>query len=67
MATKKIGSAKREVNHDATHGVIETMKPFVNFGVKAMALLGTALVHIVKNIPKPDNHSRSKNDKVIKI
>ena len=67
MATKKIGSAKREVKHDATHGVIETMKPFVNFGVKAMALLGTALVHIVKNVPKPDSHPRSKNDKVIKI
>ena len=68
MANKKIGTAKQEVNHDATHGVIQTMKPFVNFGVKALTVLGTALVYIVKNIPKPEaNKPKSKSTRVIKI
>ena len=68
MTNKKIGTGKTTVKHDDGHGVVEVMKPFVTFGVKAMTLLGSALVHIVKNVPKPDNHtSRSKKDKIIKI
>jgi hypothetical protein len=68
MANKKIGTAKQEVNRDATAGVIGTMKPFVNFGVKALAVLGTALVFIVKNIPKPEGAKpKSKDNRVVKI
>lgn len=68
MDNKKIGSGKSQATRQTNqHSVIEVMKPFVYFGVKAMAVLGTALIHIVKNIPKPDIHKANKGGKVIKI
>jgi len=68
METKKIGTNKAEAVKANEHNVIEVMKPFVTFGVKALGLLATTLVHIVKNIPKPDSHKpASKNDRIIKI
>ncbi|TSD67483.1 hypothetical protein FFF34_008850 [Inquilinus sp. KBS0705] len=67
MERKKIGTNKAAVKHSEGHGVIEVMKPFVHFGVKAMAFLGSALVHIVKNVPKPDSKPTRKNNKIIKI
>jgi hypothetical protein len=69
MDNKKIGTGKAEAAHNSNHNVIEVMKPFVSFGVKALTLLGSVLVHIVKNIPKPHDHKQApkKNDKVIKI
>ncbi|MBD1394483.1 hypothetical protein [Mucilaginibacter glaciei] len=68
MQQKKIGRGKAEAAKNNDNGLIETMKPFVTFGVKALAVLGSALVHIVKNIPKPEDHRpANKNDKVIKI
>jgi hypothetical protein len=69
MEDKKIGTGKAEATHNSNHNVIEVMKPFVSFGVKALTLLGSVLVHIVKNIPKPQDHKQApkKNGKVIKI
>jgi hypothetical protein len=68
MDSKKIGTGKAEATHNSNHNVIEVMKPFVNYGVKALTLLGSVLVHIVKSIPKPhDQPAPRKNDKVIKI
>jgi hypothetical protein len=69
MDSKKIGTGKAEATHDSKHNVIEVMKPFVIFGVKALTLLGSVLVHIVKSIPRPHDHKPApkKNDKVIKI
>ncbi len=45
------------------------MKPLVHFSIKAMRVLAHALIFIVKNIPKPDDHkpAEKKSDKVIKI
>jgi hypothetical protein len=69
MNNKKIGTGKAEAVRNSSHNVIEVMKPFVIFGVKALAVLGSVLVHIVKNIPKPHDHKQApgKNNKVIKI
>lgn len=69
MDSKKIGTGKAEATRSSDHDVIEVMKPFVSFGVKALGLLGSVLVHIVKNIPKPHDHKPApkKDDKVIKI
>jgi hypothetical protein len=69
--TKKIG--QRLVNKpvskmDTLHDTWTVMKPFVHFSIKAMRVVAHALIFIVKNIPKPDDHKpKSKNDKVIKI
>lgn len=68
MEQKKLGKGNNQPARNNDHGIIETMKPFVTFGLKAMAVLGSALIYIVKNIPKPGSHQPSrKNDKVIKI
>jgi len=67
MENKKIGSGKAQPTHDAGHNVLEAVKPFAVFGAKALGVLASALVHIVKNIPKPDDYKKAKNDKVIKI
>jgi hypothetical protein len=47
----------------------EVMKPFVHFGVKAMTVIGSALVTIVKNAPKALEHKpeEKKKDRIIKI
>ena len=67
QGNKKIGTSK-EATPDVLHDTVQVMKPLVKFSIKALGLLGTVLVHIVKNIPKPDSgKAPSKNDKVIKI
>lgn len=64
---KKIGTGNN-TTPDVLHDTVQVMKPLVKFSIKALGLLGTVLVHIVKNIPKPDSvKAPSKNDKVIKI
>jgi hypothetical protein len=70
MATsnvKQIGKGNTEVK--PVHSTWEVMKPFVHFGLKATGLIASALITIVKNIPKPDNHNQpdGKRNKVIKI
>jgi hypothetical protein len=69
MDDKKIGTGKAEATRNSNHNLIEVMKPFVSFGVKALTLLGSVLVHIVKSIPRPHDHkpASKKNNKVIKI
>jgi len=68
---KKIG--QRPVNKpvsklDTLHDTWTVMKPFVHFSIKAARVLAHALIFIVKNIPKPEEHKpKSKNDRVIKI
>jgi hypothetical protein len=66
--TKRIGQrpAKKPVTQlDTLHDTWTVMKPFVHFSIKAMKVIAHALIFIVKNIPKPDDHKKS--DKVIKI
>jgi hypothetical protein len=69
--SKRIGQRpvnKRSNNIDTLHDAWNTMKPFVHFSIKAMRVIAHALIFIVKNIPKPDDHKpRGKSDKVIKI
>ncbi len=69
--TKKIGkrpAVKPVSRMDTLHDTWTVMKPFVHFSIKAMRVIAHALVFIVKNIPKPDDHKTPrKNDKVIKI
>jgi hypothetical protein len=66
--TKRIGKrpAKKPVSKlDTLRDTWTVMKPFVHFSIKAMKVIAHALIFIVKNIPKPDEHKKS--DKVIKI
>lgn len=69
--TKKIGQrpvSKPVSKLDTLHDTWRVMKPFVHFSIKAMQVIAHALIFIVKNIPKPDDHkTKSKSDKVIKI
>ena len=69
MEKKKIGPGKAAaaINNDVD--IIGVMKPFVHFGIKALAVLGSALVTIVRNIPKPESNKTTgnKNNRVIKI
>lgn len=69
MENKKIGHGKATVTHSNGHSVVEVMKPFVHFGVKAMAVIASALVTIVRNIPKPEAEQpkANKNKRIIKI
>ncbi|WP_374951459.1 hypothetical protein [Mucilaginibacter sp.] len=68
MEPKKIGKGKADATHHNANNIVEVMKPFVGFGIKAIAVLGSALVHIVKNIPKPaDEKQPVKSNRVIKI
>ena len=68
---KRIGKrpAKKQANTiDTLRGTWTVMKPFVHFSIKAMRVIAHALIFIVKNIPKPEEHKpASKNNKVIKI
>jgi hypothetical protein len=68
---KRIGKqlVKKEVsNIDALRDTWTVMKPFVRFSIKAMKVIAHALIFIVKNIPKPEEHKpESKSNKVIKI
>jgi hypothetical protein len=69
--TKRIArrpANKGSNNIDTLHEAWDIMKPFVHFSIKAMRVIAHALIFIVKNIPKPDDHKpRGKSDKVIKI
>ena len=69
--TKKIGQrpATKPVSKiDRLHDTWTVMKPFVHFSIKAMRVLAHALIFVVKNIPKPNDHkSTRKSDKIIKI
>jgi len=68
---KKLGqrSEKEPVTlHDTFGDTWKVMKPFVLFSVKALKVVAHALVFIVKQIPKPEEHRpASKNTKIIKI
>lgn len=69
--TKQIGYQPIEKpvsKMDTLHDTWTVMKPFVHFSYKALKVIAHALIFIVKNIPKPEEHkARSKNDKIIKI
>lgn len=70
--TKKIGQrplSKPVSKMDTLHDTWRVMKPFVHFSIKAMQVVAYALIFIVKNIPKPNDHkpASSKSDKVIKL
>jgi len=69
MENKKIEAGRAGVKPNNGGNVIEVMKPFVKFGVKALGVLGSVLIHIVKNIPRPDHDkpASKKSDRVIKI
>jgi hypothetical protein len=69
MEKKKIGTGKAQATHSNNHNALEVMKPFLSFGVKAMAVIGSALVTIVRNIPKPeaDKAKPKKDGRIIKI
>jgi len=72
QTVKKIGKRpvnKRPGNLEALRDTWIIMKPFVHFSIKALRVLAHALIFIVKNIPKPDDHKpvAKKNDKIIKI
>ncbi len=49
------------------HYDLSVMKPFIRFGIGAMGVIGHALIGIVKNIPKPHDDDRGKNDRIIKL
>jgi hypothetical protein len=66
--TKRIGHkpTKKPVSKlDTLRDTWTVMKPFVHFSIKAMKVIAHALIFIIKNIPKPEEHKKS--DKVIKI
>ena len=70
--SKRIG--QRQVNKpvsklDTLHDTWTVMKPFVQFSIKATKVIAHALIFIIKNIPKPEDHkpAANKNEKVIKI
>ncbi len=69
--TKQIGKSpatKPVSKMDTLHDTWTVMKPFVHFSIKALRVIGHALILIIKNIPKPEEHKpASKNDKVIKL
>jgi hypothetical protein len=70
MATreiKKIGNNKATVQ--PAHNTWGLIKPFVHFGLKAIGLIASTLITIVKNIPKPNNHKHPerKDNNIIKI
>lgn len=68
---KRIGRrpVKKQPDHtEAIHDAWQIMKPFVHFSIKAMRVIAHAMIFIVKNIPKPEDHKPKSNDKrVIKI
>ncbi|MBK0378625.1 hypothetical protein [Mucilaginibacter segetis] len=67
---KQIGTGKAETTRQNGESLVQVMKPFVKFGVLAVGVLASALITIVKHIPKPDTgHSakRGKDNRVIKI
>lgn len=48
----------------------EVMKPFVHFAIKAMAIIGSALISIIKLLPALAEHKKQedkKDKRVIKI
>ncbi|MBD1367130.1 hypothetical protein IDJ77_25185 [Mucilaginibacter sp. ZT4R22] len=69
MEKKKIGSGKANATRSNDHNALEVMKPFLNFGVKAITVIGSALITIVRNIPKPEGHTAKpkKDGRIIKI
>lgn len=67
--TKRIGREPQNKGTYLTRENWEVMKPFVHFGVKALAVIGSVAWGIIKLAPgllkhKPDG---TKSDKVIKI
>jgi hypothetical protein len=65
---KRIDKSGPRVQHQHNNAW-EVMKPFVHFGVKAIATIAHTLISIIKHIPKPDRHKPSgrNGSKVIKI
>jgi hypothetical protein len=67
---------KIEITHTNEHPTTwrenwEVMKPFVHFAFKAMTIITSALIGIIRLLPTLTEHNRSlkvkKDDKVIKI
>jgi hypothetical protein len=59
---KKMGKHNPEVQY--TYGnAWEVMKPFVHFGIKATGFIASALITIIKHIPKPDNQKVTEREK----
>jgi hypothetical protein len=54
---------------DTLHDTWTVMKPFVHFSIKALRVIGYALIFIVKSIPKLEGNkpAASKKNKIIKI
>jgi hypothetical protein len=54
---------------DTLHDTVTIMKPFVVLSIKALQVIASALVLIIKNIPKLEEHQAAtpKGNKVIKI
>lgn len=72
MATrdpKRIGKHDDRKTSYLTKENWEVMKPFVHFSAKALLVVGSALLAVVKFIPKALEHKpeERKNDRVIKI
>ena len=72
MATehsRKIGQGPKKetvTRMDTSRDTWRVMKPFVHFSVKAMQVIASGLIFIVKHIPKPHDEG-DKDDKVIKV
>ncbi len=72
MATnqfKKIGKQKADAAEIHRHN-LSVMMPFIKFGVGAMKVIASTLIHIVKHIPKPGHDDQPKpkpGGRVIKI
>ena len=66
--TRKIGRPTKETvsKMDTLRDTWRVMKPFVHFSVKAMQVIASGLVFIVKHVPKPHDE-QEKNEKVIKL
>ena len=70
--TKRIGAkpaGKPQKGTYFTNANWEVMKPFVHFAFKAIAVIGSVMVAIIKMAPKALEHKpeERKNDKIIKI
>jgi len=72
MATqhsKRIGKHDDRKTSYLTKENWEVMKPFVHFSAKALLVVGSALLAVVKFIPKAIEHKpeEGKSDRIIKI
>lgn len=67
---KPVKSNRNAANTDTWKHNWEVMKPFVHFGFKAMAIIGGALISIVKLLPallEQKENTPKKDNRIIKI